>query len=105
MVECTPGAPAQTQSVACTTCGSKNQSRSCNANTCTWGAWTDTSRCTTCAACSQVVYCDTPDDVAPNRGTWCKQQACSAQQAIDHCDEILQNIGCTRHEPFFFEPL
>jgi hypothetical protein len=51
------------------------------------------------------VYCDTPDDVARNRGTWCKQNACSPQQALDHCDAILRDVGCSRHEPFYFDPL
>ena len=100
--ECDPDGPAQTQEVACPTCGSKTQSRSCSASTCTWGAWSDTSACTWCEECSKIMYCDTPADIA-NRGTWCRQEACSREQALADCKEDVKNICGAMTQPFFME--
>jgi len=102
-VECTPGTPAQTRTVDCTTCGTRNQQRTCNPNSCSWDGWTDTSACTWCEQCSIIMYCDTPDNVAANRGTWCRQQACSREQALGDCREDVARVCGTLIEPFFMD--
>lgn len=103
-VECDPTAPSPPQAVACTTCGTRNQSRSCSPATCTWGPWMDISACTWCNECSEVVYCDTPSDIA-NRGTWCRQKACSRPQALGNCMEDAQRVCGGITQPFFMEYL
>jgi hypothetical protein len=102
--ECDPGAPAQTQTVACTTCGSRTQTRTCSRDTCTWGAWSDSSACSWCEECSEVVYCDTPADIA-DRGTWCRQKACSREQALADCLEDIVPACGTTIQPFFMQYL
>lgn len=104
VTECDPNGAAQTQTVACTTCGSRTQSRSCSRDTCKWGAWTNTSACSWCEECSQVVYCDTPADIA-NRGTWCRQKACSREQALADCMEDVENTCGATTQPFYMEYL
>jgi hypothetical protein len=100
---CTPSA-TETRSVACTTCGSRNQKRTCSSS-CTWGGWENDGRCSWCEQCARVVYCDTPNNVAANRGTWCVQEACSQEQALDDCKEDARRPdicnGIT--EPFYME--
>jgi hypothetical protein len=103
-VQCDPNAAAQTQSVACTTCGTRTQSRTCSPTTCTWQPWTDVSACSWCDACSEVVYCDTPSDIA-NRGTWCRQKACSQPQALANCMEDARSVCGGIKQPFFMEYL
>jgi hypothetical protein len=49
------------------------------------------------------VYCDTPNDVAPNRGTWCRQSGCSRKQAEDDCLEDVRAVCGNVVEPFFME--
>jgi hypothetical protein len=100
--ECDPSGPAQTQSVSCPTCGSKTQKRTCSPSTCTWGAWSDTSACSWCEECAEVVYCDTPADVA-DRGTWCRQKACSREQALADCKEDVQRVCGGFTQPFLME--
>jgi hypothetical protein len=91
--------------VNCPGCGQKRQTRTCSANTCTFGAWTDAGSCSWCAACGQVAFCDTPDNVVPNRGTWCKpQNGCNNDQAWGRCLEILEANSCTVHEPHYIGP-
>jgi hypothetical protein len=100
---CDPAETAETRSVDCPTCGSKQQRRTCMAASCTWSAWEDTSRCTWCEQCSRIVFCDTPDEHAANRGTWCVQEGCSREQADDDCEEdVLDRCGAFV-EPFFME--
>ncbi len=101
---CDPNGPAQTQTVACTTCGTKTQSRSCSRDTCTWGPWTDISACTWCQECSQVVYCDTPANIA-DRGTWCRQKACSREQALGDCMDDVKAVCGATVQPFLMEYL
>lgn len=52
--------------------------------------------------CSEVVYCDTPADIA-NRGTWCRQKACSREQALGDCNEDVSNVCGKKIEPFYME--
>jgi hypothetical protein len=103
--ECDPAAPAETRTVDCPTCGSRMQSRSCSADTCTWGEWMNTTACTWCDECAEIVYCDTPDAVAPNRGTWCRQLACSPEQALAECEESIPGTCGTKIEPFLMQYL
>ncbi|HEX6241442.1 MAG TPA: hypothetical protein VFZ61_11130 [Polyangiales bacterium] len=103
-VECDPNAPAPTQSVPCTTCGARTQARTCAPATCTWEPWKDVSACSWCDACSEVVYCDTPSNIA-NRGTWCRQKACSQPQALANCMEDAQSVCGGITQPFFMEYL
>jgi hypothetical protein len=98
---CAPGAK-ETRSAACTTCGSRTQARTCSPDTCTWGAWSDTSACTWCEQCSEVVYCDTPANIA-NRGTWCRQTACSREQALADCKEDVERVCGAFTQPFLME--
>jgi hypothetical protein len=49
-----------------------------------------------------VMYCDTPPDVA-NRGTWCRQKACSREQALADCNEDVAEVCGTKIEPFLME--
>jgi hypothetical protein len=100
--ECDPGGPAEQRSVGCTTCGSKTQSRTCSAETCSWGAWTDTSACSWCEQCAEVVYCDTPANIA-SRGTWCRQKACSREQALADCKEDVEGTCGSMIQPFYME--
>jgi hypothetical protein len=104
VTECDPTAPAQMQTVPCTTCGTRTQSRSCSRDTCTWGAWADTSACSWCEECSEVVYCDTPADIA-DRGTWCRQKACTRQQALSDCMEDVQSACGATTQPFYMQYL
>jgi hypothetical protein len=104
--ECEPGSPDETRVVDCPTCGSRSQARSCSADTCTWGEWRDTSDCTPwCDECVEIVYCDTPDSVAANRGTWCRQLACTPGQALGSCEERIPDTCGTKIEPFLMEYL
>jgi hypothetical protein len=97
--ECSPGT-SQSRSSACPGCGSKSQTRVCSQTTCKYEAWQDASSCSWCDACGELVYCDTPDDVFPNRGTWCRpQNGCSNEQAWGRCLEILEENTCKLHEP------
>jgi hypothetical protein len=104
VTECDPSAPAQTQTVSCTTCGTRTQSRSCSRDTCTWGPWSDTSACSWCEECSEVVYCDTPASIA-DRGTWCRQKACTRQQALGDCMEDIQSACGATTQPFYMQYL
>lgn len=99
---CSPTAP-ETRSVACPCSGTKTQSRTCSA-TCTWGNWSDTSSCDlTC--CSKIVYCDTPDDVATNRGTWCqkKDADCSNAEVDADCNASIKDVCGSVVNPLFIE--
>jgi hypothetical protein len=49
------------------------------------------------------VYCDTPNDVAQNRGTWCRQNACSARQAEGACLEDIRALCGAVVEPLYIE--
>jgi hypothetical protein len=49
------------------------------------------------------VYCDTPDDVATNRGTWCQQKACSREQALADCNEDVSDACGTKIAPFYMQ--
>jgi hypothetical protein len=100
--ECDPNGAAQTQTVSCPTCGSKTQKRTCSPTTCKWGAWSDSSACSWCDECSEVVYCDTPANIA-DRGTWCRQKACSREQALADCKEDVQNVCGGFTQPFLME--
>jgi hypothetical protein len=104
--QCVPGAHQQ-RTVSCSCPGdTKTQQETCT-NGCTWDAkWVDldTSRCSV-ACCGEVVYCDTPASVAPNRGTWCRKttSACSDAEAWADCDALLASIGCTLHQPTYLD--
>ena len=57
-----------------------------------------------CEECAEVVYCNTPADVAENRGTWCRQRACSREEALADCvNNIVPLCGGATAEPFFME--
>jgi hypothetical protein len=57
-----------------------------------------------CQHCAHVVYCDTPASVAANRGTWCKQDACSREEALADCvNNIVPLCGAVTMEPFHME--
>lgn len=102
--ECVPGTKdGNTQTVGCPCGGSKTQQRTCT-DTCTWGAWTDANACDI-SCCATLMYCDTPDNIATGRGTWCRRKtsACSRDQTIDDCMNILKEQGCARHEPLFYD--
>lgn len=99
---CEPG-EIDARTVACTTCGERSQQRTCNAASCAWSAWTDTSACSWCEQCAVVMFCDTPDEVARNRGTWCRQNACSPQQALDDCKQDVEGVCGETVEPFFMQ--
>ncbi len=89
---CSPGAPGS-RSVACPCGGTKTQGRTCT-DACTWGAWADTSSCDL-ACCSQVVYCNTPDDISPaSRGTWCreKETACTNAEVDADCHADVTDV-------------
>jgi hypothetical protein len=92
------------RTLPCQTCGTKTQSQSCSVDTCAWEPWIDTSACTWCDACSEVVYCDTPSNIA-DRGTWCRQKSCSREQALANCLEDAQSVCGGAKEPFFMEYL
>ena len=82
---CTPEA-SESRSVACPCSGNKTQKRTCSSS-CSWGGWTDTSACAL-GCCSQIVYCNTPDDISPaSRGTWCRSTDpdCSNAQVDSDC--------------------
>ncbi|MDF3064992.1 MAG: hypothetical protein K0R38_593 [Polyangiaceae bacterium] len=99
---CSPGTP-ETRSVSCPCSGTKTQSRACSA-TCTWGNWSDTSSCDlTC--CSEIVYCDTPDNIAKNRGTWCQKQDadCSSAEVDADCNAIIKDVCGSVVNPLFIE--
>jgi len=102
--QCTPNF-TEPRTIDCTLpsgCGRKDQARVCSPTTCTFGEWADTSSCPPCGDCAEVVYCDTPDNVAPNRGTWCKPLApCTPDQASAACLDILATISCSLHEPYY----
>jgi hypothetical protein len=99
--ECTPNATGS-QMVACPGCGAKTQTHVCSPTTCTFEPWVDASECSWCADCGELVFCDTPDSVAPDRGTWCRpQNGCSNQQAWGRCMELRVDKGCELHEPYY----
>jgi hypothetical protein len=82
---CTPGA-SESRSVGCPCSDTKTQKRTCS-SACSWGEWGDTSSCEL-ACCSEVVYCNTPDDISPaSRGTWCRRTDpdCSNAQVDSDC--------------------
>lgn len=82
---CTPGA-SESRSVACPCSGNKTQQHTCSSS-CSWGGWTDTSSCDL-ECCSEIVYCNTPDDISPaSRGTWCRStdSDCSNAQVDSDC--------------------
>ena len=96
MVSCQPGATGS-QSVGCGDCGTKTQSRTCTAS-CTWGAWTDSSACSSPAICdcSEVQYCTDPD----TGGTTCRQTACTRDQALAECMLEITNVCGATKQPF-----
>ncbi|MET0390765.1 MAG: hypothetical protein ABW321_32630, partial [Polyangiales bacterium] len=98
---CTPG-QSETRDANCMTCGQRKQTRTCNAQTCAWNAWADSSACTWCEDCAEIVYCDAP---AANRGTWCRQKACSRPQAEGDCGEDIRSVCGSVTQPYYFEPL
>jgi hypothetical protein len=82
---CTPGA-SESRSVGCPCSDTKTQKRTCS-SACAWEGWTDTSACDL-ECCSEIVYCDTPDDISPaSRGTWCRKTDpdCSNAQVDSDC--------------------
>lgn len=102
--ECVPGSKdGNTQTVSCPCGGSKTQQRTC-ADTCTWGAWTDASACDV-SCCATLMYCDTPENIAAGRGTWCRRKtsACSRDQTMDDCMNILKQQGCALHETVYYD--
>lgn len=89
---CSPGTPGS-QSVACPCGGTKSQARTCT-ESCEWGPWADTSGCDL-ECCSEVVFCNTPDDIAPaSRGTWCREthSACSNEEVDADCYEDIPMV-------------
>jgi hypothetical protein len=103
---CVPGAHKE-RTVSCSCPGNtKTQQMTCGSN-CTWdGQWVDlnTSSCTV-DCCGELVYCDTPASVAPNRGTWCRKttSACSDAETWDDCKALLVDVGCTLHQPMYLD--
>ena len=82
---CSPGA-SESRSVGCPCSDTKSQKRTCS-SACSWGDWADTSSCEL-ACCSEIVYCNTPDDIPPaSRGTWCRRTDpdCSNAQVDSDC--------------------
>lgn len=81
---CVPG-NKEPRTVSCPCSGTKTQNRTCS-SACTWGAWSDTSTCNL-ECCTQLVYCDTPDDVATSRGTWCRRADpdCTNAEVDSYC--------------------
>lgn len=99
--KCKPG-DTETRSASCPHCGAKTQTRTCSTTTCTFSAWTDASTCSWCEDCAHVEWCDTPDNVATNRGTWCwPENGCNSDQAWGRCQEILKELGCQVHKPVY----
>jgi hypothetical protein len=89
---CSPGTPAS-QTVPCPCGGTKGQSRSCT-DACEWSGWTDTSGCEL-ECCSEIVYCNTPDNISPaSRGTWCRetQSACSNEEVNADCHADIATV-------------
>lgn len=90
---CSPGTPGS-QTVACPCGGTKSQSRSCTA-ACEWSGWSDTSRCDL-ECCSEIVFCDTPDDISPaSRGTWCREKqgaSCSNDEVNADCHVDVSEV-------------
>lgn len=90
---CSPGG-TEAQAVACACGGTKQQIRTCS-DTCSWGAWMDTTACDlTC--CTTVVYCNTQESMVasefPGRGTWCRQMACSRAEADTDCLASAESV-------------
>jgi len=80
----------------------KTQTRTCSTTTCTFSAWTDAGTCSWCDDCAHVEWCDTPDDVATDRGTWCWQEnGCNSDQAWGRCEEILSELSYQVHQPVY----
>lgn len=99
---CTAGM-AQTRSVACPCSGTKTQSRTCS-TACSWGGWSDTSSCDL-ECCSEIVYCDTPNDVAANRGTWCRRTDpdCANAEVDSDCKVDIEEVCGPVVTPLFTE--
>ena len=89
---CTPEG-SESRTVACPCSGTKTQKRICS-SACSWGGWSDTSACDL-GCCSQVVYCDTPNDISPaSRGTWCrgKDADCSNAEVDSDCMADIEEV-------------
>jgi len=43
--------------------------------------------------CTQLVYCDTPDSVAKNRGTWCRRTDpdCTKAEVDSDCKAMVED--------------
>ncbi len=68
------------------------------------GNWSDTSICDmTCY--SKIVYCDTPNDVAKNRGTWCRKNDadCSNAEVDADCNASIKDVCGPAVNPLFIE--
>jgi hypothetical protein len=89
---CSPGTPGS-QTVPCPCGGTKSQARSCT-DACEWSGWSDTSGCDL-ECCSEIVYCNTPDNISPaSRGTWCRetQSACSNEEVNADCHVDISEV-------------
>lgn len=107
-VQCEPGA-TQLQTVACTSCGTRVQQRSCAANSCTWGGWSElSSACaSSCDDCAEVQFCEAPADQPNPGGTKCRQTSrlCTREQALADCQADIPVVCGTVHQPFYMEYL
>lgn len=107
-VECQPGM-TQTQTVACASCGTRTQQRSCAADSCSWGDWSDVSSAcaSSCEDCTEVQFCMAPSDQPNPGGTKCRQtdRACTREQALADCQEDIPVVCGRVSEPFLMQYL
>lgn len=107
-VQCKPG-ETQMQTVACDSCGTRVQQRSCAANSCTWGDWSDisTACASSCYDCSEVQFCEAPANQPNPGGTKCRQTsgACTREQTLADCQADMPVVCGTVHQPFHIEYL
>jgi len=106
--ECESG--SQDQVVNCPCGGTKTRTRSCT-DACIWSTWTDVTACADLNCCTELVYCNTPDDIGvpASWGTWCRQKsegsACTADEVVADCMADLGRYDCTLQQELYIEYL
>jgi hypothetical protein len=100
------GGNIESSQEACTTCGVRTRTRSCNPATCTWSAWTPASACTFCDECSEVQWCNAPSGTSPvGVGTLCRQTACDKDQARGDCLKDIPRVCVAATQPVYIRYL
>lgn len=102
--ECKVGDAPIVETLNCQGCGTRTRTRTCDPATCKLVV-SNESACGWCEECAVVVYCDTPDEVAPNRGTWCRRGTanCSMVQAEADCREDVAGESCPWLPPIYWD--